>query len=67
MDDLLKMLRELQDQQFFGAVEAKFENGRVTVIRKIQTYVPNDRDKRGGIPRLLSTPISTGAPRPRVA
>jgi len=42
------MLRELQDQQFFGALEVKFENGRVTVIRKMQTYVPNDRDKRGG-------------------
>jgi len=46
MDDLLKMLRQLEAEGFFGAVEVKFEGGRVTLIRKSQTYVPNGRKKR---------------------
>jgi hypothetical protein len=40
------MLQELEARQFFGVVEAKFERGRVTVIRKTETYVPNGREKR---------------------
>lgn len=46
MDTLLRMLQELAARQFFGIVEAKFERGRVTVIRKTETYVPNGREKR---------------------
>jgi hypothetical protein len=38
VDTLLKMLRELETQGFFGSVEVKFEHGHVTVIRKTQTY-----------------------------
>ncbi len=46
MDDLVKMLRELEERGFFGVVEVKFERGRVTVIRRTETYVPNGREKR---------------------
>ena len=46
MDTLLRVLQELEARQFFGIVEAKFEHGRVTVIRKTETYVPNGREKR---------------------
>jgi hypothetical protein len=46
MDTLVKLLRELEARQFFGIVGAKFERGRVTVIRKTETYVPNGREKR---------------------
>jgi hypothetical protein len=41
MNDAFKLLERLQRERFFGALEIKFENGRVTVMKKIETILPN--------------------------
>ena len=47
------LLRELEQTQFYGSVELKYESGRITVARKAETIKlensrPNhNRDNRG--------------------
>jgi hypothetical protein len=48
MNDLIKLLRQLEAERFFGSVEAKFESGQVVVVKKTETIKPNNcRDSRG--------------------
>ncbi len=48
MNDLLKLLRQLEVSRFFGSVEVKFEAGQVVVVKKTETIKPNNcRDSRG--------------------
>ncbi len=43
-----ELVRELERQRFYGAVELKFESGRVVLIRKTETIKPeNYRNNRG--------------------
>ena len=43
-----KLLKELEHQRFYGAVEFKFESGNVVLIRKTETIKPQDcRSNRG--------------------
>lgn len=37
LDKLVKLLSELMDHNFYGAVEIKFEAGNVVIIRKTES------------------------------
>jgi hypothetical protein len=52
MTKIEEILRELERQRFYGAVEVKFEAGRVVLVRKTETLKPapeDYRDNRGKI------------------
>jgi hypothetical protein len=49
---LTDFLRELEDSSFYGSVELKYENGRLTLARKSETIKldsrqSNSRNNRG--------------------
>jgi hypothetical protein len=45
------LLSDLEQARFFGAVEIKFEAGRIVLIRKTETLKPEGcRDTRGDGP-----------------
>jgi len=49
---LVHFLREIENSGFYGSVELKFEDGRLTIVRKSETIKldpdqPNCRDNRG--------------------
>lgn len=51
MNQLQELLSQLERQRFYGAVEVKFEAGRVVLVRKTETIKPADanyRTNRGG-------------------
>ena len=37
LDKLVKLLKELMDKKWYGAVEIKFESGNVVIIRKTES------------------------------
>lgn len=37
MNELVQLLRQLEDSRFYGSVELKYEAGRVVLIRKSET------------------------------
>ena len=37
LDKLVKLIKELIDLKFYGAVEIKFESGTITIVRKTET------------------------------
>jgi hypothetical protein len=41
MDDALNLIRQLVRDHFYGALTLKFEAGRVTTIKKEETFKPN--------------------------
>ena len=43
-----EMLKRLEEQEFFGGVELKFERGRLVTIRKTETLKPHDLSRYGG-------------------
>ena len=44
----IELLRELERSRFYGAVEIKFEAGRIALIRKTETIkLANYRENRG--------------------
>jgi hypothetical protein len=52
MNALANFLRDLEQSGFYGSLELKFENGRITVARKSETIKldsrqPNCRNNRG--------------------
>ena len=50
MNDLIKLLRQLEVARFYGSLEVKFEAGRVTFSKKTESIKPvpgNHRDSRG--------------------
>ena len=56
MNDLMSLLRTLEAARFYGTLEAKFEAGRIVIIRKTETYVPYGREKREGKGGQLVSP-----------
>jgi hypothetical protein len=40
MNELVQLLRQLEETRFYGAVELKYEAGRVVLIRKSETFKP---------------------------
>jgi hypothetical protein len=44
MRELTELLRELEATHFYGSVEAKFESGKVTLIRRTETINPRARE-----------------------
>lgn len=45
-----QLIEHLESQRFFGALELKFENGRLVLVRKTETIKPesiSNRDSRG--------------------
>ena len=40
MNDLIQLLRQLEQSRFYGSVELKYEVGRVVLIRKSETFKP---------------------------
>jgi len=39
--DITSVLKELAGSHFFGALEIKFEDGRIVLIRKTETFKGN--------------------------
>lgn len=47
-ESILTMLRQLEQQRFYGSIELKLESGRIVLIRKTETIKPIDcRETRG--------------------
>ncbi len=45
---ITKLLRDFEQQRFYGGLEIKFESGRMVLIRKTENIKPEDRrDDRG--------------------
>jgi hypothetical protein len=42
MNEAIEMIRQLVREHFYGALTIKFEAGRITVIKKEQTFKPTD-------------------------
>ena len=42
MNELIQLLRQLEQSRFYGSVEFKYEAGRVVLIRKIETFKPSE-------------------------
>lgn len=40
MDKLLRLLKDLAEQRFWGSIEIRFEDGKVVHIRKIENIKP---------------------------
>ncbi len=44
MDEVIRLLRQLEAARFYGALEVKFEAGKVTLIRRTETINPRARE-----------------------
>jgi hypothetical protein len=42
MNEAIELIQRLVRQRFYGALTIKFEAGRITLIKKEQTFKPND-------------------------
>jgi hypothetical protein len=42
MNELVQLLRQLEEARFYGSVELKYEAGRVIYIRKSETLKPSE-------------------------
>jgi len=40
MNEMVQLLRQLEQARFYGSVELKYEAGRVVLIRKSETFKP---------------------------
>ena len=47
MTEALRLLDKLERERFYGALELKFENGRITVMKKTETILPHESRKSG--------------------
>jgi hypothetical protein len=48
MNRLAELMKQLEQQRFYGTIEAKLEAGKVVLLRKTETIKPDDyRDNRG--------------------
>ena len=45
MNELLQLLRQLEQSHFYGSLEVRFEAGHVTVIRKTESIKPREGDR----------------------
>jgi hypothetical protein len=46
MKKLTELLQELEQERFFGSLEAKFESGKIVLLRKSETIKPEPVDHR---------------------
>ena len=46
MREVIEQLEQLARDGFYGSLEIKFEAGRITLIRKTETFKPTDEEKR---------------------
>ena len=42
MEKLTKMIQDLMDKKWFGAIEIKMESGKIVIIRKTETIKPEN-------------------------
>ena len=53
MSDIPQLTHELERSHFYGSLELKYENGRLVLIRKTETFKPmekptaNEHTRRG--------------------
>jgi hypothetical protein len=47
MTQATRLLEKLQRERFYGALEIKFENGNVTVVKKTETILPTKSSESG--------------------
>ena len=40
MNELVQLLRQLEQSRFYGLIELKYEPGRIVLIRKSETFKP---------------------------
>jgi hypothetical protein len=46
MNELIQLLRQLEQWRFYGSVEVRFEAGQITVIKKTESIKPGVGDHR---------------------
>jgi hypothetical protein len=46
MNELIQLFRQLEQGNFYGSVEVKYEAGRVVLIRKSETLKPSEASYR---------------------
>lgn len=46
MNELIEILRQLEQSHFYGSIEVKFEAGQITVIKKTESIKPGAGDHR---------------------
>jgi hypothetical protein len=51
IQDLDKMARELEKSRFYGSLELKYEDGRLVLIRKSETFRPMENPTGNDNPR----------------
>ncbi len=51
MNSIAELLQQMQNQRFYGALEIKLENGKIVLVRKTETILPqkefDNRKNRG--------------------
>ena len=57
MNELIHLLRQLDQSRFYGSVELKFEAGRLVTLKRTETLKPADlcRDIRGNHEQIKSS------------
>lgn len=40
MSKLIELLKQLNKNKFYGSIEIKFENGEISIIKKIENIKP---------------------------
>jgi hypothetical protein len=43
IQDISELARELERSRFYGSLELKYEDGRLVLIRKTETYKPMEK------------------------
>jgi len=56
MTEALRLLERLEKERFYGALELKFENGHVTVMKKTETILPTKSRQSGASHNVSLTP-----------
>jgi hypothetical protein len=46
MTELIKLLQQLETSRFYGSIEIKMEAGRVTIVRKTESWKPTEPNYR---------------------
>jgi hypothetical protein len=56
MNEALRLLEKLERERFYGALEVKFENGHIVVMKKTETILPHESRKSGAPNVNLTSP-----------
>lgn len=49
--DIPKLVSELEQSRFYGSLELKYEDGRLVLIRKTETFKPMEKPTGHDCPR----------------